>query len=270
MQPVQGNGQSRAGPDDRTSPSGQGPARHVPRALTPDDVVPRLIALGVSSDAATRLTDAYPEGRIVDALDGLEELDVKRRVLDPVAWVDAAVTQRWDLAGLLAARREREARLAAREADRQQRERARMDYQQRRAVAERWDAAVSAALDDQQLARAIDAVSSPVPGIGRRSVPVVRAELLAWAIDIHDRHRDRPLGSALGADLDEGAHAAVLADWPLPEPPVPDGDADGVEPLTARIGEVLDASPELVRGRGPVLDIAIPPRDVPFGRDLER
>lgn len=247
--------------------------RRIPRAATaprPDDVGPRLIGLGGSRNRAARLVAAHPHEVLLDALDALEELVAERPVRDPVGWIEAAAAERWDLSGLLADRRERERQLAAWQADHDDRARASDAYPQWRAVADRWDAAVSAALDDDHLAAALEDVTAPVPGLDRRSVPLARAELVAWAIDVHERGRDLPLGSALAADLDRGPAPAEPRAWPLPEPPEPAARRGPVEPLASRIAGLLQAPPDVAREQAPVLEVAIPRRAVRFGQDLER
>ena len=249
----------RAGADARL-------VRGVQQVLTPDDVVPRLIGLGIPPDRAQRLAEHHGERRIADALDALEVLDADRRILDPVGWVDAAVQQRWDLAGVLAERREREQRLSAIDAERRQRDTTHAAYPARRAIADRWDMAVSAALDDEQLGRAIDLLTTEVPGLGRRSVPIVRAELIAWAVDVHERNHSVLLADALAEDLVEGPQLRRPHDWPLPEPPaVRDDD---IRPLAGRLAEVIGV--ELGRGLDAAVAIPVPQRTVRFGEDLER
>ena len=241
-------------------------ARLVQQVLTPDDVVPRLVGLGVPPERAQRLAGHHGERRIADALDALEVLDADRRILDPVGWVDAAVQQRWDLTAVLAERREREQRLSAIDAERQRRETAADAYPAWRAIADRWDRAVSAALDDEQLGRAIDLLTTEVPGLGRRSVPIVRAELIAWAVDVHERVHSVPLADALAEDLTTGPQPPAPRDWPLPDPPAIRND--DVRPLVDRVGEAIGE--ELVREFDGAVAISVPQRTVRFGEDLER
>lgn len=250
---------ARAGVDVRIDGRG-------PRALTPQDVVPRLIGLGVPAERAQRLAEHYGERRIADALDALEVLDAQRRILDPVGWVDAAVQQQWDLTDVLTERRERDRRLGAIDADRHHRETADAAYPAWRAIADRWDRAVSAALDDDQLARAIDLVTTDVPGLDRRSAPIVRAELIAWAVDVHLRDHSVPLADALTDDLASGPQRPTPQEWPLPEPPaVPDED---VRPLMRRVAKAIGE--ELGRGRSAAVAVSVPQRTVRVGEDLER
>lgn len=240
-------------------------------AVTPQDVVPRLVGLGVALDAAQRVARAHPEQRIADALDALEELDATRRVLNPIVWVDAAVSQQWDLTDILARRREREHRLAAIGADRQQREEARDAHPTWRAIAERWDAAISSALDDEQLDHAVDALTEPVAGIGRCSVPVARADLIAWAVEVHEGDPATPLADALTADLERGPTRAAPRVWPLPEPPdvTTDRPCD-VPSLSSRIGAKLGADLDAAPDLEPPRDVAVAHRTLRFGTDLER
>lgn len=243
----------------------------IQRVTTPDDVVPRLVALGVPLDRADELARGYDEQRICDALDALEELDTKRRVLDPVGWVDAAIKQRWDVSGLLVERRQRERRLDVQDGDRQHRAEALEAYPEWRAVADRWDAAISAALDDEQLGRALAALTGPVVGVGRRSVPVARAELIAWAVDVHDCDPGASLGEALAEDLERGLTPAPARAWPLPEPPaVAAAETGDVASLSSRIGAVLRAQTGLAHEVQPAMEVAVPHRAARFGQDLER
>ena len=246
--------------------------RQIERALTPDDVVPRLVALGIPSHAAGQLADVYSHDRITDALDAVEVLDARRPVRDPIGWVDAAVKQRWDVSALLARRREDEARLAARDADLRQRREGEARYPDWRAIADRWDTAISTSLDNDQLATAIEAVTAPVPGIGRRSVAVTRAELVAWAVDVHTRRPDVAIGQALADDLAAAPEAAVMPGWPLPEPPpVEHADlSDAAVSLSDRISRVFADRPELAGREASLVEVTIPDRQARLGRDLER
>lgn len=239
------------------------------RSTAPDDVVPRLIGIGLSVDAADRFAYAHPRQRISDVLDALEELGPKRHPVDPARWVSAAMEQRWDVTSLLVDRRAREQRVAAADADRRQRETARDAYPAWRVLAERWDATISAALDDGQLARAVDALTGLVPGIGRRSMPMVRAELVAWAVEVHGRDPQRPLADALAADLERGPEPAPLRDWPLPEPPeIGTGRAADCG-LRVRIA-ALGAEPEVVRDVEPALETVLSQPVDRVAQDLDR
>lgn len=238
-------------------------------STTPDHVVPRLVGMGMPVDEAMQLADQHDEQRIIDALDAVEELGDTRRVMNPVGWVRAAVRREWDLTGVLATRRENERRLAALDLDREERQEARVTFPAWRAISERWDRAISAALDDDQLERAVANVARPVPGIGRHSIPVTRAELIAWAVEAHGRSPHEPLTKVLTDDLDRSPRRQRQApQWPLPEPPSPPDD--DVRSLTSRITGVLTRDRDLAQETAPVIEVAVPHRTVRFGQDLER
>lgn len=206
---------------------------------TPLDAVPRLVALGMALDDATRLAGRYPATRVADVLDAFDRLDADQPMRNPVGWVTAAVTQGWDLAPVLAQRRENELRLVELQREEDQLTTARYGYGARRAIADQWDTAISAALDDKQLSRAVAQLAGPVPGLGRVSVPVVRAELVAWAVAVHQRDQATPLADALDRALDHPSRQDVVPAWPLPHPPdVP--ATDDVRPLRARLEDSLD------------------------------
>lgn len=215
-----------------------------PDPVTPDDAVPRLVGVGADARAAQELVEQYGRTRVIDALDALDELDADRRILDPVGWVEAAVEHGWNLTGVLAARRERDQRLGRVEADQQRRRAADDALPSWRAVADGWAAAVSGALDDDQLRLAIEQLTDEVPGLGRRSTPVARAQLVAWAVDVHERADGRQFADALREDLDRDGSPRVIRDWPLPEPPETATSAE-VEPLADRIAAAIDPCPEL-------------------------
>ncbi|MBW3662689.1 MAG: hypothetical protein KY469_06290 [Actinobacteria bacterium] len=121
-----------------------------------------------------------------------------------------------------------------------------------------WGAVLSDALDDAQLTLAVERVTTPVAGIDRRSVPVVRAQLLAWAVAVHAQHPDQFLRLALGADLEDGPSPPANLEEGLPEPP-PAEDLD--DDLNARIAVVLRRRPDVAfeavappHGDGPALE----------------
>jgi hypothetical protein len=195
----------------------------------------RLEHLGVAGHVADDLVGRYPHDRIRDAVDAAE----LRGARNTAGWVVTALRDGWDLSGMLAehraqqARQEREAQQAA---DGQA---ATEVEQQRRDRAVGWSSAVSAALDDDQLATAIAKVTTPLAGLQRSSVPLAHAQLVAWAADVHRRAPDVPLEAALDGSLRNGARPCLDTDGTaLPEPP-----ASGDQPdLTARIAEHLQAT----------------------------
>lgn len=262
------NGHARA--IDDSPPVEARPVRRIPRAVIPDDAVPRLVGLGVPANEAQQLADQHDEQRIIDALDALEELGATSRIIQPAGWLRAAVGHAWDLTGVLAERRDREHRLAALHADSREREHARASYPAWRVISDRWDQAISSALDDDQLRRALTRVSHPLPGIGRHSIPVARAELISWAVDVHSRRPDVPLVKALADDLDRGVGPTEPPRWPLPEPPVLSEDSPGSPPLAERIPEAHRHDVAQSRDAAEVIEVAVPHRTVRFGQDLER
>jgi hypothetical protein len=74
-------------------------------------------------------------------------------------------------------------------------------------------------LDEAGLAVALQRVTTPTPGLGRRSVPIARAQLLAWALHVAGGHPELPLPDALAAALPTAAVVAGGLDGDLPPPP---------------------------------------------------
>lgn len=115
-----------------------------------------------------------------------------------------------------------------------------------------WRAAISGTLDDQQLAVAVERVTTPVAGLGRRSIPIARAQLLAWAVTVHQDAPDRPLGDVLTDDLVGPDHSVGSASLDGYLPPVPAGFEDLEDDLTARLTDLLGRRPDLSQpGRAP-------------------
>ena len=227
-------------------------ARPVPSEPTgpkrPDAQSPhgRLVALGVVPSTARSLLSEYGTDRVVDALDAVDTLgdgEVRRRA----GWVVAAIRQGWDLEGLLAERRQLEARYARWERERAERDRDAAGWRDRESVADSWRGAISAALDDRQLEAAVERVTTPVAGLDRRSVPVVAAQLLAWAVTAHRHAPGRPLSEVLVADLarSDRRPAPARLDGPLPPGPAAVGEPDGG--LTERLTGLLARRPDLAR-----------------------
>jgi DNA-binding transcriptional ArsR family regulator len=182
-----------------------------------ESLVDRLQAIGVSENVAAALVAGHASEQIADALEATAGQPDLRNA---AGWVVRAVRDGWDLSRGLAEQRAGEQRrhaeaaraaaaAAARNAEAEQRERA-----------DGWADAVSAALGDDDLRRALKQVTTPAAGLGRPSVPLARAQLVAWAVKASQQAGDRPLPDALSAAL-TGAHAAPLAmvDEALPEPP---------------------------------------------------
>jgi hypothetical protein len=171
------------------------------------------VALGVAEPTAQALLRRYGTDRVVDALDACDLLgdgQVRRRAV----WVVAAIRQGWDLEDLLVERRQLRARYARWERERAERDREADRWRARESVAGAWRAAISAALDDRQLTSAIERVTTPVAGLDRRSVPVVRAQLLAWAVDAHRAAPELPLGEALADSLATATGPQRPTHWP--------------------------------------------------------
>ena len=201
------------------------------------DLIGRLAAVGVSGEVAASLVVAHPPQQIADAVEAV----VGQATRNPAGWVIRAVRERWDLSERLAvqraaaARRQRETQQAAADAE------ARCAEQRRRRRADSWCAAISSALDDAQLAEAVAKFTAPVAGLGRRSVPLARAQLLAWAVTVVGAAGLHPLPQALGDALASGAagrpvELSAREDLPDP-PPHPPPAID----LNARLGVLLSA-----------------------------
>jgi hypothetical protein len=159
-------------------------------------------------------------------------------------WVLSAVREGWDLGELLAERRTTQARLARWQAERVERERDTLRWRSRESLMGEWRGAISVALDDRQLATAVERVTTPVAGLGRRSVPIVRAQLVAWAVAAHRGAPTRPLPEALADDL-VGTDRLVSA--PSLEGPIPVAPGVGADPddLTARLTDLLAGRADL-------------------------
>lgn len=210
-------------------------------ATVTDERLDRLRRIGVSHATAVSLFSDHPSRRIVDALDALEELG-EGAVRSPAGWVVSAVREKWDLRDLLTDRRAAEARHARWERERARRDRADARWTARENVASRWRAAISAALDDDVFAVAVERATSPVAGLERRSVPIARAQLLAWAVAVHDDQPGSPLVETLRADLETGPSPASDLAAELPPPPAGVETADD---LGQRLTDLLVRRPDL-------------------------
>jgi hypothetical protein len=204
----------------------------------------RLVAVGVAEPTARALIEQHGRARVVDALDAVDTLgdgEVRRRA----GWVVSAIRQGWDLEGLLAERRQLEARYARWERERAECDRAAGKWRARESTVAGWRAALSAALDDRKLAVAVERVTTPVAALGRRSLPIVRAQLLAWAVTAHQAAPDRPLSDVLADDLvgRDQMVAAPSLDGPLPS--VPESGREPEDDLTERLTHLLARRPDL-------------------------
>lgn len=191
-----------------------------------------LTALGMAPAVAGQLLDRHGAERVADAVAAVE----RREVRNPAGWVVRALRDGWELPSVAAERHAaavqrgktaEEAEAARQRADEEDAARARSDG---------WAAAVSAALSDDLLARAVQAVTSAPPGMTRRSVPLARAQLVQWAAWVVGV-RSGTVGPALQAALDAGLHQPdSSAAGDLPEPPAQEG---GAVDLTARLRQLL-------------------------------
>jgi hypothetical protein len=242
-----------------------------PTGLRPPAKAPspqqRLVALGVAEPTARALLEQHGQARVVDALDAVDTLgdgEVRRRA----GWVVSAIRQGWDLDGLLAERRQLEARYARWERERAERDRAAARWRSRESTVAGWRAALSAALDDRQLAVAVDRVTTPVAGLGRRSLPVVRAQLLAWAVSRHLAAPDRRLSEVLADDLvgPRRTIAAPAFDGPLP--PLPGDVREPADDLTERLTRLLARRPGLTHPEAPTHERAEDARSRALGEGV--
>lgn len=112
-----------------------------------------------------------------------------------------------------------------------------------------WSFAVSAALDDDQLATALRTATTTTATrpFGTSLVPIARAQLLAWAVAVRQDHPDVPLDEALTADLDADRPTprASLDTVPVPPPHPPH---DGLPGLYERITHLIVQRPDLTSG----------------------
>jgi hypothetical protein len=205
--------------------------------------VKRLAALGVTPPTARELVAEHGTQRVVDALDAVATLD-DGEVCLRAGWVLSAVREGWDLDELLAGRRTAEARFVRWDAERAERDRDTARWRSRELLMGEWRGAISAALDDSQLAAAVARVTTPVAGLGRRSVPILRAQLVAWAVTAHRGAPTRPLAEVLADDL-VGTDRLVSA--PSLEGPIPAafGVGTAADDLTARLTDLLARRPDL-------------------------
>ncbi len=188
-------------------------------------LVAHLTAVDVAPSVAPGLVEEHPTKLISDVLEAVGA----KRLHNPAGWLVRAISGRWDLSDEIAEVRAARARARARERDAaagvEQRQRER-DQQER---SEAWAAAVSAALDDRQLAEAVRRLTRPLPGVGRRSAPAACAALVRWAQSVAATHPGRPLDDAL---------QSALAAHPTPDD-VPDAPPDVAPPAPGRAAAAL-------------------------------
>jgi DNA-binding transcriptional ArsR family regulator len=217
-----------------------------PAAAAP--LIDRLIAVGVAGDRARDLVAEHPERQVIDVLDAVEVSDVR----SAAGWVVTAIRDGWDVSEAAEERRKQRAarRLRAEEGVLRRLAQEREDDRRERLTG--WEAAVSAALEDDELAVALREVTEPVAALGRRSAPMAVSQLVGWATECHLADPATPLGAALSQSLrataDVSGRPAVPGasrdvpgrpgDAALPEPPGPVHDA---APLRQRVVRLLPA-----------------------------
>jgi hypothetical protein len=225
------------------------------------------VELGVGEPTARALIEQHGQARVVDALDAVDTLgdgEVRRRA----GWVVSAIRQGCDLEGLLAERRQLEARYARWERERAERDRAAARWRARESTVAGWRAALSAALDDRQLAVAVDRVTTPVAGLGRRSLPVVRAQLLAWAVSRHLAAPDRPVSEVLADDLVGPRRTVAASTFDGSLPPVPGTAREQKDDLTDRLTRLLARRPDLTHPEAPTHERADDARSRALGEGV--
>jgi predicted transcriptional regulator len=194
-----------------------------------------LIQLGVDEATASTLAAAHSPARIHE----VAQAAAKRARQNPAGWAIRALQGGWDVAGT--ARAQPASRPTAKHHDLPAPAAVDPDVEQRWQA---WDRAVSAALDDDQLARAVALVDTALPAGGRVG-PAVRAALIRWAVQAFDHPGSHDLREALAVALEEGRAPLGVELQELP--PCPSNDA-AVPPLRERLRHVL--SPSRTRGAG--------------------
>jgi DNA-binding transcriptional ArsR family regulator len=202
---------------------------------TADGLRERLLALTVSERVADDLLARHDAARVTEVLSVAEAQSLRR----PAGWIVSALRDGWDVSDAAAAAavgQARERRTASEAVDREAAALADRERQQR---ADAWCEAISGALDDAQLHAALAQVTAPTPGLRRRSVPICRAQLLAWALAVHRWRPDAPLARALAEALPTASPVAAALDGDLPPAPAPETPR---AELSARIAAVVRAS----------------------------
>lgn len=198
------------------------------------DLVAALTAAGVARGVAAGLVGEQPAERIRDALEALGG----KRLRNPAGWLVRAIAGAWDLSGDVDEARRSRSRAREREPDEAAALERRRQERDRQACSTAWAAAVSAALDDSRLTEAVQRLTRPLPGIGRRSVPTVCADLLRWAQAVAATHPGRSFDVALRSAL---AAEATPDDVPDVAPDVaPPASSPAAADLSARVAALLD------------------------------
>lgn len=187
-----------------------------------EELLARLTGLDVDRVTAQTLVADHPAAQIYDALDAVVGTDARK----PAGWVVAAVRNGWDVAELAAEQRKREDRRRRGEVEAAERAAVDAAAVDRRSREAGWAAAAVEALEDDQLTTVVAQLTSPVPALGRRVLPAVRARLAAVTAAVASS--DIPLGDALVAAALDRDHAPALGQL---SPPV----------QTSRDSELLDA-----------------------------
>lgn len=215
----------RAEPEDGVR-RGPGNPRCDPREL-----LKRLTHVGMAEPQAAGLILRHPNKLVARAVEAVDVLG-HDRITDIPAWITAAVNDPATIDAVFDRHRGwhswHRLHRSWDEADASHAE------QQRRSRG--WAAVVSQALDYEQLTRAVEKVTRPVSVLGRRSPPVARAQLLAWAVAVSAQTPKAVLGEALVADLDGTPTTPDPLDHGLPEPPAGDASNDD---LCARLATAI-------------------------------
>jgi len=190
---------------------------------SPTDVHERLTKLGIAPGTADALVADHPHDVIHAAIDAADTAKPR----NPAGWIITALRNRWDTTDLATATRSTQAAAERRrqeDATQQQASNAATRDQQR---AEGWLLALSAALDDDQLANAIRRVTTDVPDRQRRSLPMTRTQLLQWAISVHSE-----------SDPSQPFTDALVASLATAQPPGIDENLDGIpKPPDTRLAQ---------------------------------
>jgi hypothetical protein len=190
-----------------------------------------LVALGIDADLASALAGRYSPARVHDVAQAAR----RQARRNPAGWAIRALEGGWAISGSCAAATDanpaRGWHTPAAPTD---------DSDEVEQRWQAWDLAVSAALDDEQLGRAVTLARSALPPASRIG-PAVRTQLIRWAakrfVDADAEELHTVLRDALETDQPKGTPGPVERD--LPAPPVAVGTA---RPLRQRIAVLLPTS----------------------------